>query len=75
MKTWKHKIDISVTELDKELNAFASQGYEIFRVWKSSYDKYEIIAWVDDVKAGDGRRSGHSPLSAKDFSPQEANMI
>ena len=48
MKKWIHKIDISVTELDRELNAFSSQGYEIYKLWKSSYGKYEIVAYKEE---------------------------
>lgn len=48
MKKWIHKIDISVTELEKELNAFSEQGYEIYKVWKGSrYATYEIVAYIE----------------------------
>jgi murein L,D-transpeptidase YafK len=75
MKIWSHKINISVIELEKELNAFEIQGYTIYKLWKVGYDTYEIVAYSDDVKAGNGRRKGSGPLNAKDFPPQEANMI
>jgi len=49
-KKWFHKIGISATELDKELNAFSEQGYEIYKVWKVSYNQYEIIAYKEKTK-------------------------
>ena len=48
MKKWFHKHEVS--DLDKELNAFAQQGYEIFKLWKVGYAKYEIVAYKEEVK-------------------------
>jgi len=45
MKTWIHKIAISASELDRELNAFSEQGYLIFKIWRCGYDNYEIVAY------------------------------
>lgn len=49
MRTWFHKVDISVTELEIELNAFSQQGYQIYKLWKVGYDKYEIVAFKENV--------------------------
>ena len=48
MKKWIHKVDILIFELDRELNAFSEQGYEIYKLWKSSYGKYEIVAYKEE---------------------------
>lgn len=45
-KNWCHKIDISVTELDRELNAFSdatSDGRQKMRCRKCL-----AITWIDD---------------------------
>lgn len=52
MKKYCHKIDISVTQLEQELNAFSQQGYTIWKLWKAGYYNYEIIAYTDDIKEG-----------------------
>lgn len=44
-KEWFHQINIRGFELQKELNAFSKLGYEIYKIWKTSYDDYEIIAY------------------------------
>jgi len=51
MKKWFHKIEISVTELQDELNAFSEQGYEIYKLWKGArHGTYEIIAYKNNPK-------------------------
>lgn len=47
MKQWSHKISLNAVSLEPELNAYAEQGYEIFRIWQVMYDKYEIVAYKE----------------------------
>ena len=49
MKQWCHKINLSAVNLEPELNAFAEQGWEIYKIFKVSYDNYEIIAFKEDL--------------------------
>jgi hypothetical protein len=47
MKQWCHKINLSAVNLEPELNAFSEQGWEIYKIFKVSYDNYEIIAFKE----------------------------
>ena len=49
MKKWCHKINISATTLEPELNAFSEQGWNIEKIWKVTYDNYEVIASKEDL--------------------------
>jgi len=40
MKQWCHKIGLNTINLEPELNTFAGQGYEIFRLWRITHDTY-----------------------------------
>jgi len=46
-KKWFHKTNISIAELDCELNAFSEQGWEIFKLWNTSEGVYEIVACMN----------------------------
>ena len=47
MKEYFHKPNINSIELQAELNAFSEQGWEIYKLWKTVYDIYEIVACRD----------------------------
>lgn len=48
-KKWFHKVGITWANLASELNAFAEQGYEIYKIWKCDYNSYEIIAYKEET--------------------------
>jgi hypothetical protein len=48
MREWCHKVRLSSVSLAPELNAFAEQGWEIYKIWKIGYEDYEIAAYKDD---------------------------
>ncbi len=47
-KNWCHKYFINTATLERELNAFSEQGYEIYKLWKVGNDDYEIVAYKEE---------------------------
>ena len=53
MKTWSHILNLTTVSLEPELNAYAEQGYEIFRLWKDGHEKYEIVIFKEITSKND----------------------
>ena len=49
MKKWSHKIGLNYTTLESDLNAYAEQGYEIFKIWRVTYDNYQIVVFKEEA--------------------------
>jgi len=46
MKNWYSK-ESDFCDLDRELNAFSKQGYEVFSIKEISYQKFRIIVYKE----------------------------
>lgn len=61
-KQWSHKMNLPPTNLEPELNAYAQQGYEIFKLWKNvDFNNYEIVAYKETI-VGDNKANGYDEL-------------
>ena len=50
IKKWCHRINLTSITLEPELDAFSEEGWEIYRIWNVGHDKYEIVAYKEDVQ-------------------------